>query len=358
VQGHTAIFVDPRVIESYQVHFFEVQIISEEPGTDNKCGGTTEARTQVLYATLAAVLDGPKGKELAPADLLHDLTPLPEDATMQEGNELEAPNPQTIVKLERWLRVKVQFPLKQQQAGERQRLLQIRREYTSKMFAEQIRRVQHRYMQLYQRVQKGDEAARLARDEADRRQKELRLRQREKLAELDRLQVVREGSVRYIGTASVVPIAQTSLAAQLEQESNISPDELVRNDEIERIGMEYVMAYERERGRQPEDISKNYDGSGFDIRSTDPETGEIRRIEVKARAGEGDFVELTPNEWLQAHRHTESYWLYVVWNCAREPHLIPIQNPAQVLANVVQEQVVIEGYHVPGEAIARLKVED
>ena len=63
------------------------------------------------------------------------------------------------------------------------------------------------------------------------------------------------------------------------------------------------MNYEQEQGREPEDISKNHDGSGFDIRSTHPLTGEIRRIEVKARASEGEFVELTPNEWLQAHRH-------------------------------------------------------
>src|SRR2546425_6822121 len=67
VQGHAAIFVDPRVTESYQVHFFEVQIVSEEPLPDKKQSGTGEARTQVLYATLAAVLDGPQGKELAPA---------------------------------------------------------------------------------------------------------------------------------------------------------------------------------------------------------------------------------------------------------------------------------------------------
>ena len=103
-------------------------------------------------------MDGPQGKELAPADLLHDLTPLPEDATLLSGIEIAAPNPQTIVKLEQWVRVKVQFPLKQQQASERQRLLQIRREYTDNMFAEQIKRVQHRHMQLYKRVQKGDEA--------------------------------------------------------------------------------------------------------------------------------------------------------------------------------------------------------
>ena len=358
LQGQSAIFVDPRVTESYQVHFFEVQIVSEEPIADTRRGGSRDAYTQVLYATLAAIMDGPQGKELAPADLLHDLTPLPEDATLLSGIEIAAPDPQTIVKLEQWVRVKVQFPLKQQQASERQRLLQIRREYTDNMFAEQIKRVQHRHMQLYKRVQKGDEAARLARDEADRRQKELRNHQREKLAELDRLQVVREGIVRYIGTACVLPIAQTSLAAQLEERSNITSGELVRDDRIELIGMDYVMHYERDRGWQPEDISKNHDGSGFDIRSTDPLSGDMRRIEVKARARQGEFVELTPNEWLQAHRHGESYWLYVVWNCANTPQLITIQNPAQALAHVIQEQVVIEGYRVPGEAIAKLNVED
>jgi superfamily II DNA or RNA helicase len=353
-KGHAVIFVDPRAGESYQVHFFEVQIVSEEPVADTRQDGATgESNTQVLYATLAAVLDGPGGKELAPADLLHDLTPLPENATVEA--EMDAPDPQAIVTLEHWIRIKVQFPLKQQQAKDRQRLLQIRREYMSKMFSEQIKHVQHRYMRLYQRVQKGDEAARLARDEADRRQKELRIRQREKLAELDSLQVVREGIVRYIGTALVGPITKTSLAAQLEQQSNITPGELVRNDEIERIGMDYVMAYEQKRGWQPEDISKNHDGSGFDIRSTDPQTGEMRRIEVKARAGEGEFVELTPNEWIQGRRHGESYWLYIVWNCASKPYVIAVQNPTQVFANVIQEQVVIEGYRVPGEAIVRLR---
>ncbi len=59
VQGHTAIFVDPRVTESYQAHFFEVQIVSEEPLTETKHSSIGEARTQVLYATLAAVIDGP-----------------------------------------------------------------------------------------------------------------------------------------------------------------------------------------------------------------------------------------------------------------------------------------------------------
>jgi hypothetical protein len=353
VQGQSAIFVDARVKESYKVHFFEVQIVSEEPIADNRQTSTGEARTQVLYATLAAILEGSQSKELASADLLHDLTPLPAGATLFEDTSAAAPAPHEIVNLERWVRIKVQFPLKQQQASERQRLLQIRHEYTDTMFEEQIKRVQLRYVDLSRRVQKGDEAARLARDEADRRQKELRARHKEKLAELDRLQVVREGVVRYMGTALVVPVEKTSLAAQLQEQTDVSPAELVRNDVIEHIGMDFVMNYEREQGRVPEDISNNHDGSGFDIRSIDTRSGEIRRIEVKSRANSGEFVELTPNEFLQAKRHGKSYWLYIMWNCAQKPRPILIQNPAETLANVIQEQVVIEGYRVPGDVIAK-----
>jgi hypothetical protein len=114
-QGQAAVFVDPLTNESYRVHFFEVQIVSEEPIADSRHSG--DARTQVLYATLAAVLDTPGGRELAPADLLHDLTPLPEDATVQDMVLQEAPVPQEVVQLEQWVRIKVQFPLKQQQAS-------------------------------------------------------------------------------------------------------------------------------------------------------------------------------------------------------------------------------------------------
>ena len=57
-----------------------------------------------------------------------------------------------------------------------------------------------------------------------------------------------------------------------------------RDDEIERIGMEVAMRYEREYGRVPEDVST--DNLGFDLRSTGND-GVKRYIEVKARAGVG-----------------------------------------------------------------------
>jgi hypothetical protein len=85
IQGQYAIFVDPRATESYQVHFFEVQIISEEPAAESRhTGGAGEERTQVLYATLVALLDRAGSKELAPADLLHDLTSLAAQQNVME----------------------------------------------------------------------------------------------------------------------------------------------------------------------------------------------------------------------------------------------------------------------------------
>ena len=60
-------------------------------------------------------------------------------------------------------------------------------------------------------------------------------------------------------------------------------NEMVEDEEVERIGMEVAMEYKRQQGRVPEDITK--ENLSFDIRS---------RIEVKARAGEG-AVALTPS---------------------------------------------------------------
>ena len=74
-------------------------------------------------------------------------------------------------------------------------------------------------------------------------------------------------------------------------------NEMVEDEEVERIGMEVAMEYERQQGRVPEDVTK--ENLGFDIRSRGKD-----EIEVKARAGEGD-VALTPNERFKAKRFRE-----------------------------------------------------
>ena len=120
----------------------------------------------------------------------------------------------------------------------------------------------------------------------------------------------------------------------------IISNEMVSDEEIERIGMEVAMEYERNCGRIPEDVSK--ENLGFDIRSKSDK--EIRYIEVKARKNEGQIV-LTPNEWFKAKRFKEQYWLYIVANVAKNPVLYIINNPAENLK--VQQKIEITRYIVP-----------
>ena len=98
--------------------------------------------------------------------------------------------------------------------------------------------------------------------------------------------------------------------------------------EVEAIGMEVALRYEREAGWTPEDVSR--ENLGYDIRSVSPE-GAVRYIEVKARAATGP-VALTPNEWVMAQRLGEDYWLYIVEHAATRPVLHRVQNPAAKLA--------------------------
>lgn len=116
--------------------------------------------------------------------------------------------------------------------------------------------------------------------------------------------------------------------------------DMVSNKEIEMIGMELTMEYERTLGREPEDVSK--ENLGFDIRSKGKD--EIRYIEVKARKDES-FVALTPNEWFKAKRFKEQYWLYVVVNAITNPTLYIINNPAKNID--VEEKVEVVRFVVP-----------
>jgi len=108
------------------------------------------------------------------------------------------------------------------------------------------------------------------------------------------------------------------------------------DEQIEKIGMEIAMKYERMKDRIPEDVSK--ESLGFDIRSTDKK-GNIRYIEVKARAEIGE-VALTKNEWFKAQRFKDDYYLYVVMNAISKPKLYIIRNPAKRLKPQERIEVV------------------
>jgi hypothetical protein len=132
---------------------------------------------------------------------------------------------------------------------------------------------------------------------------------------IDQERTLTMGTPTFVGVIRVVP----------KKEEGLPP---VSDDEIERIGMEHVMEYERRCGRVPEDVSA--DNMGYDIRSTGGD-GKTLYVEVKARAGLG-AVTLTQNEWFKAQRFGEDYYLYVVFEAASNPELQIIKNPAATLS--------------------------
>jgi hypothetical protein len=125
----------------------------------------------------------------------------------------------------------------------------------------------------------------------------------------------------------------------------------VRDDEIERIAVEAVIAHERARGWEVTSVEA--DNRGFDLISRrphpeDPQTAiEVRFIEVKGRVAIGE-VALTTNEYRTAQRLRKDYWLYVVFNCGTKPEVNVVQDPSTLNW---QPLVKIEHYHVNPKAI-------
>jgi len=138
---------------------------------------------------------------------------------------------------------------------------------------------------------------------------------------IQREQQLTMSTPNFFGAVQVVPLLQIS-------EPVLPEEKMYSNAEVERVGMDMTMDYERRHGRQPEDVAT--ENLGFDVRSSDPQSGEKRYIEVKARAGVG-MVLLTRNEWFKAQRFGDDFYLYVVLNAITQPRLYIIQNPAQRL---------------------------
>lgn len=163
-----------------------------------------------------------------------------------------------------------------------------------------------------------------------------------RLQEFERERHCTISAIRHIGSAWVLPHPERS-----------SPEmaDMVRDDEIERIAVDAVIACERARGWEVESVESQ--DRGFDLISRrphpeDPRTATaIRFIEVKGRAGVGTVV-LTANEYKKAQLLKDEYWLYVVFHCAATPEIHRLQNPAQL---DWQPIVKIEHYQVGAKTI-------
>lgn len=332
IEQGTAPFIAPWAAEPYAIHYFTQRV----HGLDLK-GGPED-----VYAELVAVTEGPDGMELIAPDVLHDLTPAD-----FAPRDLDPPDGDTVRRATNFVRVEVQQSVVRRRREERLAQAELRSRYLRESMEIQVSRLQQSWSELDDRVYRGDESARFARDEVDRRIRELEQRRDAKLAAFEQLGIVRPGPVQYLGTALVGPWVGP-------QEPAV---DAMRNDpKVELAAMEMALQHERDAGWEPEDVSAARDGRGFDIRSVlRDESGretDVRRIEVKGRAPARGDVGLCRTEWIAAHRHAESYWLYVVYGATgSSPRLVRVQDPAKRLAESVREVRHVTTYYIPADAI-------
>ncbi|MBN2560835.1 MAG: DUF3883 domain-containing protein [Phycisphaerae bacterium] len=172
---------------------------------------------------------------------------------------------------------------------------------------------------LARRIRQGDTTAS---DELEKvKQKQIQLEEEKAQALLfeqrraDTLEVVR---MDRIAIALVLPDQSPEARETYDQDIEAMAMRIARNFEVDRYKARVY------------DVSSPHLARGYDLESHRG-NGEKVVIEVKGRAGRGS-VQLTENEWPTAANVRDKYWLYVVVDCAANPSLYRVQDPAFKLA--------------------------
>ncbi len=335
------VFVDTNGDVPYKLHFFEMGIK----------GQNTKGEVQTLLGELVAVREeltnGDERFTVVPADVLLDL---PAHPAAPENLEPEDATPAAD-----FLKSTHQTERRAECQQDRQRFVQVCRDYLQQSFDARVRAAQDRVMNLKAREMREPDVA-IARQRAENDLADLTRTRTERLAGLQRLTLAKHGPVRHVATALVLPSTR-SVEEQIGGALDDLDPEIRRKCEI--AAEDVVIAHETTRGFECERVG--HLKLGFDIRSIgpadaqtgyrDPVTG-IRRIEVKGRR-RGQPIRLTTNEWYKATQLGDSYWLYVVWNPLDNPDREPvmIQNPAKHLDHAKREIIAARYYDIPADAI-------
>jgi len=152
----------------------------------------------------------------------------------------------------------------------------------------------------------GRPNARLNSGNARARADELEGRLQARMAELEKERQLSKLQPNIVGGAIIIP--ECLLNRLLGQQAPFTLDQH-RNQEIERMAMEAVMARERELGFEPRDVSR--ERVGYDIESRHGD-GRLRFIEVKGRHAGAETVTVTRNEILTALNKPDEFILAIV----------------------------------------------
>jgi SNF2 family DNA or RNA helicase len=270
--------------------------------------------------------DGKELREINPA-ILWDLDPVEQQENNFQNLTLNKEKAENYA-------IGIVEKYKNELLEERERQAEIKRKYGLRSLDYLIGKLDEELVELYERQAKGEKVDLPIRNKEERK-KYYEQARKELEQEIKKEKNLSMSLPELLTVIRVVP----------------EKDLMSESEEVEKIGMEIAMEYERIHGRVPEDVSK--ENLGFDIRSNGE--NEVRYIEVKARAGEGE-VALTFNEWLKAKRFTNKYYLYIVANATTNPVLYIIQNPAENLKP--QEKVEVVKFIIPVDEWKNKKIEE
>jgi superfamily II DNA or RNA helicase len=113
------------------------------------------------------------------------------------------------------------------------------------------------------------------------------------------------------------------------------PEDIKRRVEEEAIRIALKIEADEGRIATPVPESEHYD-----IKSIDPRTGELRKIEVKGHAGCEVYAELTDEEAKLAGKEGERYWLYIVYDVkSGSPKILKFRDPIKTMNWKIFERV-------------------
>lgn len=307
-----AVFIDPEGRLNGYLYFYEGEI--------------NDGKGDIAGKKLIALYDnGREIKELNPS-IIWDLIPA------SENNKLEMAV-KDIDKHEDFVFALID-KYREEILKERQRQADIKTKYGVSSLKYLISELDADLVELYERQDRGEKVDIVIRNKEERKKHyEQALKNLYRTIEQETNLII--SMPKFLGALYVKP----------------AKSEMINDEEIEKIGMQLAIKYEKWHGRIPQDVSG--ENLGFDIRSKGPDG--IRYIEVKARAGEAE-VALTPNEWFKAKRFREQYYLYIVANAATSPTLYIVKNPAENLK--IYEKVETVRFIVPVEEWKMKKTEE
>lgn len=142
---------------------------------------------------------------------------------------------------------------------------------------------------------------------ARRRAEELTARLQTRRRELERERELLSKTPLVMGAALIIPQGLVDQHTGAAVDYSVDP---AARKKVERLAMEAVLRVEESFGNAPEDVGAQK--LGWDVTSKDPETLDIRHIEVKGRVRSAGEVTLTYNELSTGYNNPENYFLAIV----------------------------------------------